>query len=194
MLDVIARVTPGDLARLGMAPGGCATLDPAALRPVLALSAASSHEYVGGSAANVARGLAQLLGGGVRFCGAVGNDDSGWRFRDRLQEQGVDVALAVCPDPSLPTARCGCLVTPDGQRTMRTCLGAAGGLTSLDHLPTRWLGHDATHLHVGERAPSCLLCHPVTLQQARTFLSQRATRCTGRRCCSVLCGRPRLAA
>lgn len=37
-----------------------------------------------------------------------------------------------------PTARCLCLVTPDGQRTMRTCLGAAAELKSCEQLGAAW--------------------------------------------------------
>lgn len=37
-----------------------------------------------------------------------------------------------------PTASCLCFVTPDGQRTMRTCLGASAHLTSSSMLPVGW--------------------------------------------------------
>lgn len=37
-----------------------------------------------------------------------------------------------------PTATCLCFVTPDGQRTMRTCLGASAHLSTADQLPAGW--------------------------------------------------------
>lgn len=37
-----------------------------------------------------------------------------------------------------PTASCLCFVTPDGQRTMRTCLGASAHLSSITMLPNGW--------------------------------------------------------
>lgn len=37
-----------------------------------------------------------------------------------------------------PTATCLCFVTPDGQRTMRTCLGASAHLTAAEQLPAGW--------------------------------------------------------
>jgi sugar/nucleoside kinase (ribokinase family) len=37
-----------------------------------------------------------------------------------------------------PTASCLCFVTPDGQRTMRTCLGASARLQSAAQLPAGW--------------------------------------------------------
>lgn len=37
-----------------------------------------------------------------------------------------------------PSATCLCLVTPDGQRTMRTCLGASLELTAASQLPASW--------------------------------------------------------
>lgn len=46
--------------------------------------------------------------------------------------------LTLQESPAGPTATCLCFVTPDGQRTMRTCLGASAHLTSADQLPAGW--------------------------------------------------------
>jgi sugar/nucleoside kinase (ribokinase family) len=46
--------------------------------------------------------------------------------------------LQACDAGDAPTASCLCLITPDGQRTMRTCLGAAAHLTSAALLPPGW--------------------------------------------------------
>ena len=43
-----------------------------------------------------------------------------------------------CSTSGAPTASCHCLITPDGERTMRTCLGAATELASVQQLPAGW--------------------------------------------------------
>ena len=77
----------------------------------------------GGSAANTAVGAAQL-GAKVGFVGKVKADELGHLFTHDLRATGV--AFDVAASPSGPaTARCFVLVTPDGERTMNTFLGAS---------------------------------------------------------------------
>ena len=71
-----------------------------------------------------------------RFIGAAAQDAAGLAFASDLEHHGVRAHI-VSPPPaaaSEPSAVSLCLVTPDGQRTMRTCLGAAQHLTE-DTLP-----------------------------------------------------------
>ena len=51
---------------------------------------------------------------------------------EELQQHGIEPCLVTPPQTptSEPSATCVCMVTPDGQRTMRTCLGAATFLTA----------------------------------------------------------------
>jgi sugar/nucleoside kinase (ribokinase family) len=84
----------------------------------------------GGSAANTAACLASL-GSKVAFVGKVGNDALGSFFRNGMKEIGVDF---VCETDHhyIPTANCLALVTPDGERTMSTYLGACTHLSISD--------------------------------------------------------------
>ena len=76
----------------------------------------------GGSAANTAVGAAQL-GARVAFIGKVRDDELGRLFAHDLVSTGV--GFDVAPSREGPaTARCFVLVTPDGERTMNTYLGA----------------------------------------------------------------------
>lgn len=59
----------------------------------------------------------------------VGTDESSERIRADLTSAGVRAELLVHPSVE-DSAACLCLITPDGQRTMRTCLAAAGGFRS----------------------------------------------------------------
>lgn len=86
----------------------------------------------GGSAANVAKGVANL-GGDAAFVGMIGRDDIGARYRDLLRSQKVrpillEVDEATENDEANPpprSAQCLSLVEKGGQRTMRTYLGAS---------------------------------------------------------------------
>ncbi|CAG9460645.1 unnamed protein product [Pedinophyceae sp. YPF-701] len=151
VMDLILRVSPETLAELGCAPGGCVSVEGDEMSSITARASADGapERIPGGSSANVAKGLASLAGDSlrVRFVGMVGNDDVGTSYRSKLEAAGVDPVLLTTTGPET-TARCLCLVTPDGQRTMRTHLGAALGLTSLDTLPEDWLPPGTAVLHL----------------------------------------------
>jgi sugar/nucleoside kinase (ribokinase family) len=87
----------------------------------------------GGSGANTAAGVASF---GVKagFIGKVKNDETGKLFAHDLKAIDVhyDVALA---EDGPTTARSFILVTPDGERTMNTYLGACQNLTPDDVNP-----------------------------------------------------------
>lgn len=84
----------------------------------------------GGSAANTAAGIASL---GVKagFIGKVKNDETGRHFAHDLKAIDVHYDVAFAEDGPA-TARSFILVTPDGERTMNTYLGACQNLTPED--------------------------------------------------------------
>jgi sugar/nucleoside kinase (ribokinase family) len=84
----------------------------------------------GGSAANTLAGMADL-GSKTAFIGKVKADELGGIFRHDMNAIGVEFKT---PDATngIPTARCLIAVTPDGQRTMNTFLGAAGEIHKED--------------------------------------------------------------
>ena len=84
----------------------------------------------GGSVANSMVGIS-VLGGSASFCGKVKNDELGQDFEKRMQITGTQF-LCTKSDSGLPTARCLVLVTPDGERTMQTFLGASTTLNEND--------------------------------------------------------------
>jgi sugar/nucleoside kinase (ribokinase family) len=91
---------------------------------------ASGIEASGGSAANTMAGVASL-GGRAAYIGKVAADSLGEVFAHDMNAIGVrfDVEPLV---GGLATARCLINVTPDGQRTMSTFLGASNQLTAKD--------------------------------------------------------------
>ena len=82
----------------------------------------------GGSAANTMSGLAQL-GIEAGFLSKIGKDDIGRFFEKQMTESHVKPLMLTSETPS---GRVQALVTPDGERTFATCLGAAAELCATD--------------------------------------------------------------
>jgi len=95
-------------------------------------------EVSGGSAANTLAGMADL-GSKTAFIGKVNNDELGRIFRHDMKAIGVEFPT---PDSTngVATARCLIVVTPDGQRTMNTFLGAAGEI-HVEDVDTKLIGN-----------------------------------------------------
>ena len=87
-------------------------------------------ETSGGSAGNTAAGIASF-GGKAAFIGKVAEDQFGTLYRHDMRAIGVDFDTSPLIGDA-PTARSMILVTPDGERTMNTYLGACQGLTNAD--------------------------------------------------------------
>ncbi|GBU16696.1 MULTISPECIES: adenosine kinase [Methylobacterium] len=129
IVDVIARTDDAFLSAQGLAKGAMQLIDePRAEDLFQAMGPATIVS--GGSGANTAVGAA-LLGARTGFVGKVREDDVGGLFAHDLKATGV--RFDVPPAKEGPaTARCFVLVTPDGERTMNTYLGACQGLSPAD--------------------------------------------------------------
>jgi adenosine kinase len=129
IVDVIARTEDDFLVKHGMNKGTMALIDEARAEAIYA-SMGPAIETSGGSGANTIAGVASF-GGKAAFIGKVKDDTLGKAFTHDIRAIGVDFATKPAADgPS--TARCYVLVTPDGERTMNTYLGAAQNLTPAD--------------------------------------------------------------
>lgn len=132
IVDVLARVEPDFLARWNMQSGTMALIDAAraaALSDSLEAEARGAIEMIGGGSVANTCVVAARLGARVAYLGKVDSDAFGAAFVADLAASGV--ACPVAPldagDASAArgTGRCVIAVTPDGQRTMNTYLGAA---------------------------------------------------------------------
>lgn len=83
---------------------------------------------VGGCAGNTVMALAHL-GASVGFIGKTGEDDASKYFERRLRRLGVELHLL---KGTVPSGIAMTLVSPDGERTFGTCLGAAGTLAATE--------------------------------------------------------------
>jgi sugar/nucleoside kinase (ribokinase family) len=129
IVDVIAHADQGFLDRESLAKGAMTLID-AERAEALYQRIGPAIESSGGSAGNTMAGIASL-GGSGGYVGKVRDDLLGDAFRHDIIAIGVQYATP--PAAEGPgTARCLILVTPDGQRTMATYLGACVELGPAD--------------------------------------------------------------
>ncbi|MFL6797162.1 MAG: adenosine kinase [Xanthobacteraceae bacterium] len=129
IVDVIARTDDDFLAKQKMRKGGMQLIDESHARHIYD-AMGPAVEVSGGSAANTIVGVASF-GARAAFIGKVRDDDLGRVFAHDIRAAGVAFETpAASAGPS--TARCYVLVTPDGERTMNTYLGAAQDLHPKD--------------------------------------------------------------
>ena len=122
IVDVVSPADHAFLSRHGMNPGGMALIDAEAAEALYAAMPAG-RESSGGSVANTCA-VAAALGARVAYIGKVADDALGEVFTRDIKASGVHFATPALHEGA-PTARCLILVTPDGQRTMNTFLGAS---------------------------------------------------------------------
>lgn len=132
IVDIIAHADDRFLAKHAMNKGAMCLIDEAAAESLYG-SMGPAIELSGGSAANTAAGIGSF-GGRAGYLGMVRNDDFGAVFRHDIEAAGV-VYRTPAATEGPGTARCLILVTPDGQRTMNTYLGACTnfGPEDVDH-------------------------------------------------------------
>ncbi|RHW19023.1 adenosine kinase [Sphingomonas gilva] len=123
IVDVLAQADDAFIAAEGMAKGSMQLVFSPEEADALYAKMGPGREVSGGSAANTIAGIA-ALGGKCGFIGQVADDQLGEVFAHDIRAVGIDYTTAPrAGDP--PTARCLIFVTPDGQRTMNTYLGAS---------------------------------------------------------------------
>jgi sugar/nucleoside kinase (ribokinase family) len=122
IVDVMAPCRDELIVELGLTRGGMTLVDEAQAQALYA-AMGPAKEISGGSAANTLAGLA-ALGSTCAFIGQVSEDQLGEVFAHDIRAGGITFDTPARPgQPS--TARCLIFVTPDGQRTMNTFLGAS---------------------------------------------------------------------
>jgi len=133
IVDIIARCDDAFLSKHDLAKGFM-RLIPAGEAGRLYEAMGPAIERSGGSAANTIAGLASF-GAKCGFIGRVAADQFGGIFRHDIRSLGVAYETAPADDGE-PTARCLIFVTPDGERTMNTFLGASVSFTPADLDPS----------------------------------------------------------
>jgi len=129
IVDIIARCDEGFLTKHDLDKGFMRLID-AEEAGRLYEAMGPAIERSGGSVANSIAGLASF-GGKCGFIGRVAADQFGGIFRHDIRSLGIAYTTEPATDGA-PTARCLILVTPDGERTMNTFLGASVDFTPDD--------------------------------------------------------------
>ena len=130
IVDIIARCEDGFIVKHGLDKGHMHLVDAERSARIYA-DMGPAIETSGGSAANTIAGVASLGGRGAYF-GKVAQDTFGGVFRHDIQSLGVDFDSVSVGAGGPPTATSMILVTPDGERTMNTHLGACVLLDEAD--------------------------------------------------------------
>ncbi len=125
IVDVLLNVEDAFLERQGMAKGAMTLIDAQRAELLYGLMDAGV-ECSGGSAANTMVGLASL-GARAGYIGKVKRDGLGKVFTRDIRAAGVAFDTPDAPDGE-GTGRCLIFVTPDGERTLNTFLGASAQL------------------------------------------------------------------
>ena len=122
IVDVMAPCQDALIEELDLVRGGMTLIDAEGAERLYA-AMGPAKEISGGSAANTLAGLA-ALGSKCAFIGQVAEDQLGAVFAHDIRAGGIHFDTPPRPGQP-PTARCLIFVTPDGQRTMNTFLGAS---------------------------------------------------------------------
>ena len=122
LMDYILWVPEEYLQKIKGAKGG---MEPVSQQEFLSLMQSSEQMptlAAGGSQANTLKGLAHF-GHECTFVGMVGEDSQGQEYQNIMQKVGIQCCFQ--KEKNVTTGGVLCLVTPDGDRTMRTFLGAS---------------------------------------------------------------------
>jgi len=142
IIDHIIRVDEDYVQSLEGGKGGMVLINHQTMNAILNKFHGEAAMTIGGSAANTIKGLTQL-GKNCAFLGKIGLDPSGHDFSKAIDEFHITPLLTTS---ATPTAHALCLVTPDGERTMRTYLGAGAEMHPEDLTPSQFLGVKLVHL------------------------------------------------
>lgn len=122
IVDAIAQVEETFIQQIDGDKGGMVLVDADTIKTLIEHVPGGTIAAPGGSAGNTLFALAKM-GASTSFIGKIGNCTEGKFYRDRFEALGGDGSRFKIG--TVPNGRCLSLVTPDGERTMRTDLGAA---------------------------------------------------------------------
>ncbi|NBB78003.1 MAG: adenosine kinase [Verrucomicrobia bacterium] len=143
IVDTIALVDEQFVSQIEGEKGGMVLIDAAAIEDLAQSLPTVGLTAPGGSAGNTTFALARM-GASTGFLGKTGNCGQGGFYRDAFTNLGGDASRFKIGQ--IPNGRCISLVTPDGERTMRTDLGAAMTLTPEEISVSDFEG--STHAHI----------------------------------------------
>src|SRR5215510_2958979 len=128
IVDIFLEVSEPEFASLAFERGSMRLVDIAEQKVLLDRYQRREPKLAsGGSVANSIIAFSQL-GGPAAFIGCVGDDRYGIFYTSEFEELGIDIGNPIIVNE--PTGTCISIVTPDAERTMRTCLAVASHLAA----------------------------------------------------------------
>jgi sugar/nucleoside kinase (ribokinase family) len=128
IVDIFLEISEPEFAALGFERGGMVLVDLAEQKTLLDRYQKHEPKLVsGGSVANSIIAFSQLGGRGA-FIGCVGDDRYGLFYVREFEELGIEIGNPIIVNEATGTSVC--IVTPDAERTMRTCLAVASHLAA----------------------------------------------------------------
>ncbi|MBP5658411.1 MAG: adenosine kinase [Paludibacteraceae bacterium] len=144
LTDMLMQVSEDDLRELNLPKGSMNLISMEQARAIqLRFASVRKHMVAGGSAANTIATIA-ALGGKAAFIGKIGADEVGVFYKDDLVKNGVKPLLLT--DPKQMSGCSIVLITPDGERTFATYLGASAEMTEEDIDKEAFTGYDIFHI------------------------------------------------
>src|SRR5262249_21511291 len=128
IVDIFLELSEEEFARLGFERATIRLVEPAEQKSLLSRFHDREPRLVsGGSVANSTIACSQL-GGRAAFIGCVGDDRYGLFYKTEFDELDIDIGNPVIVDET--TGTCLCVITPDAERTVRTCLAVSSHLSA----------------------------------------------------------------
>jgi sugar/nucleoside kinase (ribokinase family) len=128
LVDILVELDEAEFARLGFERGTMRLVDASEQQALLTrLHGYEPRLVSGGSVANSVIACSQL-GGRCGFIGCVGDDRYGLFYSSEFEELLIDIGNPVIVGE--PTGTSLCIITPDAERTMRTCLAVSSHLAA----------------------------------------------------------------
>jgi sugar/nucleoside kinase (ribokinase family) len=158
LVDILLELTDEEFADLKFEKGTMRLVESHEQKILLDLFQDHEPKLVsGGSVANSIIACSQLGGKGA-FIGCVGDDRYGLHYTEEFAELKIDFTNP--PIVSQTTGTCVSIITPDAERTMRTCLAvsshlAARHVTANTIKASKWLfveGYVFANAHTGQHA------------------------------------------
>ena len=128
IVDIFLEVSDAEFEHLGFERGTMRLVDLGEQKTLLERYQKNEPKLVsGGSVANSTIAFSQL-GGDAAFIGCVGDDRYGLFYSGEFEELGIDIGNPIIVNEA--TGTCVCVITPDAERTMRTCLAVSSHLAA----------------------------------------------------------------
>lgn len=140
LFDIVLSVSESELAETGIPKGSMRLITEEESWEMLRRFEQKALTFMpGGSVSNTISGVARL-GGRAALMGVLGKDEYGKKYKEQTEREGADAHFA--HHDRLMTGHVIVLVTPDGERTMATHLGAAGVLEK-EHIKEQAIAESA---------------------------------------------------